>query len=94
MSGHWQSFIFIPALFFVVYGAAVSTEEAMLHKLFPEQYAAYCRRVPRFFPRLRAPERGHGRFDWRQVIENKEYVNVIWVVVMSGLFLLRVFWTP
>ena len=90
MSGHWQSFLWAPALFCTVYGAAVQTEEAMLHKLFGEQYAEYCRRVPRFFPRLRGREEaGRGRFDWRQVIQNKEYVNVIWVVMLTSLFTWR-----
>ena len=91
MSGHWLSFLLVPPLFFLVYGAAVVIEEQMLLKVFGEQYAAYCRRVPRFIPRLRLPQRGHGHFDWRQVLENKEYVNVIWVGILSSLFVLRLF---
>jgi protein-S-isoprenylcysteine O-methyltransferase Ste14 len=92
MSGQWHSFLWVPPVFFLVYGAAVFTEEAMLHKIFGEKYAAYCERVPRFLPRLRPAGRGHGQFSWRQVLENKEYVNVIWVAVLSSLFVLRLFW--
>jgi protein-S-isoprenylcysteine O-methyltransferase Ste14 len=88
-SGRWQSFLIVPPLFLVVYGAAVSTEEAMLHKIFGERYAEYCRRVARFVPRLRKPDSGHGQFDWRQALENKEYVNVIWVAVLTSLFMLK-----
>lgn len=89
MSGRWESFLIVPALFAVLYGAAVSTEEAMLHKLFGEQYEEYSRRVPRFVPRLRAPDPGHGRFDWRQAMANKEYENIIWLIVLCGVFTFR-----
>lgn len=92
MTGLWQSvFINIP-LFLILYSAAVTTEEAMLYKLFGERYAAYCRRVPRFIPRLQRPEQGRGRFDWKQVRANKEYVNIIWVVVLSSIFVAKMFW--
>jgi protein-S-isoprenylcysteine O-methyltransferase Ste14 len=92
ISGRWESFLIIPPLFLIVYGAAVSTEEAMLHKIFGPRYEAYCRRVARFVPRLRKPEAGHGTFHWRQVWENKEYVNIIWVVVLTSLFVAKMFW--
>lgn len=94
MSGHWASFFFVLPLFALVYGAAVATEEAMLHKVFGESYAAYCRRVPRFVPRLTPAEPRHGKFCWRQVMANKEYVNVVWMAVLSGLFILRLFPSP
>lgn len=89
MSGHWWSFLLVPVIFLPLYGAAVSTEEAMLTKIYGDQYRDYMRRVPRFVPRLKKPEPGHGHFDWRQVMANKEYVNIIWVVVISSLFVYR-----
>jgi protein-S-isoprenylcysteine O-methyltransferase Ste14 len=89
MSGRWESFLIILPLFCLVYGAAVTIEEQMLFKLFGEQYEAYCRRVPRFLPRLRALPGGHGQFSWDQVRANKEYVNVVWVCVISALFVLQ-----
>lgn len=92
MSGHWQSFLWVPPLFSLVYGAAVFTEEAMLNKIFGEQYAAYSRKVPRFIPRLTPATGGRGQFSWRQVLENKEYVNIIWVALLTGLFVARLFW--
>jgi len=95
MTGLWQSaFINIP-LFLILYSAAVTTEEAMLHKLFGERYEAYCRRVPRFIPRLAGrTEPGQGRFSWKQVWANKEYVNIIWVVVLSSILVTKMFWSP
>ncbi|HEU4752965.1 MAG TPA: isoprenylcysteine carboxylmethyltransferase family protein, partial [Armatimonadota bacterium] len=92
MSGRWESFLFVPPIFFALYGAAVSTEEAMLHKLFGEQYARYCREVPRLLPRFGARGPGNGQFSWRQVWLNREFINVAWVVVLSVLFTLRLFW--
>ena len=89
MSGHWISFAVVLPLFFLLYGAAVSTEEAMLCKIFGERYVDYSRRVPRFIPRLAAPQQGDGSFSWRQVKANKEYVNVIWMLFLCGLFILR-----
>jgi protein-S-isoprenylcysteine O-methyltransferase Ste14 len=92
MSGRWESVIFVVPVFCLLYGAAVTTEEAMLHKLFGERYLDYCRQVPRFIPRLRPIPSGHGQFSWRQVLMNKEYINIIWVLVLSGLFILRLTW--
>ena len=89
MSGQWLSFLFALPLFFSVYGAAVTIEEAMLLKLFGPAYREYSQRVPRFVPRTLFPQRGHGQFSWRQAVQNKEYVNIIWLVVLSGLFLLK-----
>ncbi len=89
MSGRWQSFFFALPLFFLVYGAAVSTEEAMLRKLFGPAYDEYSRRVPRFVPRTLFAARGKGQFSWAQVLANKEYVNLIWLLLLSGLFILQ-----
>lgn len=86
MSGHWWSFLLVPVVFCPLYGAAVSTEEAMLTKIYGDQYRDYMRRVPRFIPTSLRPKGGEGGFDWRQAIANKEYVNIIWVVLISSLF--------
>jgi protein-S-isoprenylcysteine O-methyltransferase Ste14 len=89
MSGMWQSFLFALPIFLVLYSAAVSTEEAMLRKLYGPAYDEYSRRVPRFVPRLGGWSGGSGRFQWDQVRENKEYINIVWVVVLTSLFVLR-----
>jgi protein-S-isoprenylcysteine O-methyltransferase Ste14 len=89
MSGYWINFVIAIPVFVLLYGAAVSTEEAMLRKIFGERYVEYGRRVPRFVPRLRAATAGDGAFSWRQVMANKEYVNVVWLVLLSSLFIWR-----
>jgi hypothetical protein len=92
ISGRWDSVLWVPAMFFLLYGAAVSTEEAMLHKLYGAGWEDYCRRVPRFVPRLRRPEPGNGRFEWKQVWANKEHINLIWVAGITLLFVGRLVW--
>lgn len=91
MSGLWPSFLIVVPLFCLLYGVAVFVEERMLLRLFGEEYAAYSRQVPRFVPKPLAarPPRTGGEFNWRQAMWNKEYVNVIWLVFLSGLFLAR-----
>ncbi len=86
MSGRWESFLFAIPLFLLLYSAAVSTEEAMLHKIFPRKYEEYCRRVPRFVPRIAKPHSGEGCFSWKQVMANKEWVNIAWMVVLTALY--------
>jgi protein-S-isoprenylcysteine O-methyltransferase Ste14 len=89
MSGRWESFAFVLPLFALIYGAAMLVEERMLVRLFGEHYLAYCRRVPRLLPRLTPARPAYGSFEWRQVMANTEYVNVIWLIILSALFVLR-----
>lgn len=87
MTGLWQSALIILPMFAVLYSAAAATEEAMLYKVFGERYAEYCRNVPRLVPRLRPWGNSRSGFDWQRVRLNKEYVNLIWIAALSGIFL-------
>lgn len=74
--------------FFVVYYAAIVREEACLGSAFGEEYAKYCREVPRFFPRLRPccrPAGGSLPFSFAQTVKNREYEAMIAAVVVLGL---------
>ena len=71
---------------------AVVWAPVVLRKIFGPRYEDYSARVPRFMPRLGRPHEGSGAFSWAQVAENKEYVNVIWVVILSSLFVLKLMW--
>lgn len=91
MSGRWESFAFVVPLFGIVYGAAVSTEEAMLRKLYGVEYEEYSRRVPRFFPQMGRVSPGHGTFSWRQVWLNREWVNFLWMGVFFAIYFALLF---
>jgi protein-S-isoprenylcysteine O-methyltransferase Ste14 len=72
-NGAWMYAIALP-FFFFVYMAIVAAEEKFLRNEFGAEYDDYCRRVPRFLPRLE----GIGEtlrsmtFDWKRLVR-KEY---------------------
>ncbi len=67
-------------LFVAAYVRKMRQEEAHLANLFGEAFGEYCRRVPRFVPRLAVPTRGRG-FDLRQVIRHHEYE--LWLGIIA-----------
>ena len=90
--------IYLLALFFVfffsVYYATIYREEQFLKGRFGAEYEAFCRDVPRFFPRLSpAPGATRASFDWSQVRKNKEYeglaatlviLAILWAMGLTG----------
>jgi protein-S-isoprenylcysteine O-methyltransferase Ste14 len=61
--------LFVP--FGLIYPAVILREEAHLERLFGEEYRAYKKKAPRFFPRptLRFPR----SFSFAQYLSNREY---------------------
>jgi len=61
-------------LFLLIYISIVAEEERFLATKFGDEFTAYCRSVPRFWPDLRGVVRtfGNYRFNWKRVIK-KEY---------------------
>jgi protein-S-isoprenylcysteine O-methyltransferase Ste14 len=75
-SGPWMYLVALP-FFLFVYIAIVAAEERFLGEQFGAEYEAYCRRVPRFLPRLSgmaATLRGMS-FNWTRVIR-KDYGTI------------------
>jgi hypothetical protein len=88
MSGRWQAFAVGIPVFVLLHWAAVHIEEAMLLALFGDEYAHYRRRVPQVLP-YRRPQWMEASFSWDRVLYNREPLHILGVVVMAGLFALR-----
>lgn len=76
------------AFFFIAYKAIVAAEEEFLLERFGAEYRDYCRRVPRWIPRLRGlgATLAEMRFDWRRLVR-KEYNTTA-----AGLLWLGALW--
>jgi len=88
--GHLLALVLGVALLAAQYWFIVAAEEDYLRKGYGEAFAAYCRRIPRFLPRLRRPVRPPVPFQWRKVLfkENDSLFNLLVV------FLLVLAWRP
>jgi protein-S-isoprenylcysteine O-methyltransferase Ste14 len=66
------------ALALFAYSAIVAAEEDFLLNRFGQQYQDYCRRVPRWIPRLSGLRAtlADGRFDWARVLR-KEHTQLL-----------------
>jgi protein-S-isoprenylcysteine O-methyltransferase Ste14 len=86
MSGNWiaAGLIVIPSFF--IYPHVIQREEAHLTRLFPEAFADYSARVPRFLPRFR---RSNHSFSVRQYLANREYNTALGFAVMLIVFVLK-----
>jgi protein-S-isoprenylcysteine O-methyltransferase Ste14 len=87
--GPWMYLVVLP-FFVFVYIAIVAAEELYHSNHFGPAYAEYCRRVPRFLPRLKGlltTIRGMD-FDWKRLVR-KEYGTIFSSV---SAVLLLVFW--
>lgn len=85
-NGPWMYLVGVP-FFAVAYASIIQAEERYLAERFGAEYAEYCKRVPRLFPRLRGLGRTIAgmRFQWRRVVR-KEYGTLM--CTGSGVLLL------
>ncbi|MGD9762372.1 MAG: isoprenylcysteine carboxylmethyltransferase family protein [Candidatus Binatia bacterium] len=67
--------------------AIVKAEERFLSQRFGTEYAEYCRRVPRFVPRLRGlrATMASMRFDWRRMLRKEYGTTLAWLSSAFGL---------
>jgi protein-S-isoprenylcysteine O-methyltransferase Ste14 len=73
--------------FGLIYPTVMLREEAHLSKLFPEEFRAYKKQVPRFFPRitLRFPR----SFSYNQYLSNREYNTALGFVAALAVFCVK-----
>jgi protein-S-isoprenylcysteine O-methyltransferase Ste14 len=87
----WPIALVLAAGFFVIYVPVIASEERFLRATFPE-FDAYCRRVPRLFPRLTAaPDTGaggeKGAFSFALYLRHREYNAAIGVALLYASLL-------
>lgn len=87
MSNSVSTAVFAVVVFVILHTAAILYEEHQLSQLFGEEFAAYCRSVPRLIPRWQS--RSKGSFTWRGVLNNKEHVSALFAAAVALAFALR-----
>ena len=81
----WVLAAFVP-FFFAVYYATIFREEQFLKNKFGQDYIGFCRKVPRFFPRVTPAVRSHGAwFSLKQALANHEYEGALAALVVLAL---------
>jgi protein-S-isoprenylcysteine O-methyltransferase Ste14 len=89
----WPVALLLAVGFLAIYVPVIASEERFLRSTFPG-FEAYCRRVPRFFPRF-LPGRGpaddrSGHFAWALYRKHREYNALLGVLLLYiSLVLLR-----
>ncbi len=84
--------ILVAVYFAVFYYAVMRNEEEYLRKRFGAPFDEYAKRVPLFFPSLKAKSSGSGgSFSWLQYSRNREYKAAIGTAFGVGVMWLRVY---
>lgn len=89
-TGRIPLMVALVALFLLVYVPVMKREALGLREAYPAEYAAYASRVPLFLPR---PPLGSGTpeagFAWNRVLQNREHVTVLGLLVVVGMLGLK-----
>jgi protein-S-isoprenylcysteine O-methyltransferase Ste14 len=99
MSGQWLALPLVLLLSIATQVPTVTYEEQFLREKFGAEFERYCKRVPRWLPRVphRPDNPGslHGgrlrpqdqrRFSWRRVLDNQEHLNIISAWLLAAMF--------
>jgi hypothetical protein len=89
----WPVALLLAVGFLAIYVPVIASEERFLRATFPG-FEAYCRRVPRFLPRLGSgagsPNDHSGHFAWTLYLKHREYNALLGVLLLYlSLALLR-----
>jgi len=89
LTGRWEAPVLVLAFMLAVYVPTVLHEERQLLAIFGPDYYAYCREVPRWFPRLTprrtAEANGEGPC-WALVRQNREHHHLLIHLALLGAF--------
>ena len=73
--------ILVAVLFALQYRAIIEAEEKFLRKRFGAEYAAWCARVPRFWPRRLAIPKGGRPWDGRRALRKEHNPAAAWIAL-------------
>ena len=89
----WPAFVGICAAYGFMYHAVVLAEEQYLRGKFGAEFDDYCRRVPRWVPRLSGLRAtfGQATFDWARLLDKEYSAPLGWIlpITVIGLYNLR-----
>ena len=89
MANEWWAYSVVGVQFLFFYYLAILSEERYLKANLGEDYHAYYRAVPRFWPNGRRLPHAESAFGWDQVRYNKEYRSYVPVGLLCLLFALK-----
>jgi protein-S-isoprenylcysteine O-methyltransferase Ste14 len=84
----WEIAVALVILFAAIYVPVIRGEEQFLGQRFAN-YSAYCSRVPRLVPRLRAGDDGHSRFSPELYRKHREYNALLGTLAVIAALALR-----
>jgi protein-S-isoprenylcysteine O-methyltransferase Ste14 len=91
----WWVAVCAAVYFAVFYSAVMKREEGELQARFGDEFRAYAREVPLFFPRLTPVkrERKQGRaFSWQQYARNREWRAALGTLLVIALLFAKMKW--
>ena len=87
----WWIALAMAVVFVALYIPVILSEEQFLRRRFPE-FEEYSHRVPRFIPRLRAPQTGANKFSQRLYWQHREYNALLGAGAMFGALAAKLLW--
>ena len=90
MAHRWSVVFVFLLVFALIYDATIEDEERKLLKRFGDAFIAYCREVPRFFPRL-SGWRG-APFRWALVRQHREFRTWAAVAGAVAVVIFKMWW--
>jgi hypothetical protein len=85
MTNRWEAGVVFMAVFIAFHAGAASHEEQFLMETFGDDYAQYCRRVPRLIPRL-ISRGGAGKYSMVLALHNREHKSALCTLFLVLLF--------
>jgi len=88
----WWIVAILVVMFVAIYVPVIRGEEAFLRSTFPDQFADYCRRVPRLLPRLTRADSGYGSFSAALYRKHREYNAALGTAAMLAALVAKLLW--